>query len=277
MHRRRPGPLSPRGRRRSWLGIVRRWLAHGGHRGRAPRCRGDATGAGGPSPAGEPVSAATDARNLSPPRGESHAEMSTFPNPPDDPPARGRDPHPDRRPPRRRPRPPRTADFELMLALRGAARARDLRNRVVRPRSADSREAAAPPRRPPIRRRPAPRSRPSRLTERVSFLAVSHYALGLPGSGHARRLPGRRGAHPRGARAPRARAPSRWPSSATRRCASASARRASAPCSATPRSSSSGSPAPSPPAIPGQVREWADWVAPGLPPPQGPDGRPRDA
>lgn len=34
------------------------------------------------------------------------------------------------------------ADFELMLALRGAARARDLRNRVVRPRSAETREAA---------------------------------------------------------------------------------------------------------------------------------------
>ena len=36
------------------------------------------------------------------------------------------------------------ADFELMLALRGAARARDLRNRVVRPRSAEAREAAGP-------------------------------------------------------------------------------------------------------------------------------------
>ena len=34
------------------------------------------------------------------------------------------------------------ADFELMLALRGAARARDLRNRVVRPRSAETRDAA---------------------------------------------------------------------------------------------------------------------------------------
>jgi hypothetical protein len=34
------------------------------------------------------------------------------------------------------------ADFELMLALRGAARARDLRNRAVRPRSAGSRGAA---------------------------------------------------------------------------------------------------------------------------------------
>jgi hypothetical protein len=33
------------------------------------------------------------------------------------------------------------ADFELMLALRGAARARDLRNRVVRPRSAETRDA----------------------------------------------------------------------------------------------------------------------------------------
>jgi hypothetical protein len=30
------------------------------------------------------------------------------------------------------------ADFELMLALRGAARARDLRNRVIRPRLADA-------------------------------------------------------------------------------------------------------------------------------------------
>jgi hypothetical protein len=36
------------------------------------------------------------------------------------------------------------ADFELMLALRGAARARDLRNRVVRPRSVETREAAGP-------------------------------------------------------------------------------------------------------------------------------------
>jgi len=35
------------------------------------------------------------------------------------------------------------ADFELMLALRGAARARDLRNRVVRPRSAETRDAAS--------------------------------------------------------------------------------------------------------------------------------------
>jgi hypothetical protein len=31
-----------------------------------------------------------------------------------------------------------------MLALRGAARARDLRNRVVRPRSVETREAAGP-------------------------------------------------------------------------------------------------------------------------------------
>jgi len=36
------------------------------------------------------------------------------------------------------------ADFELMLALRGAAHARDLRNRVVRPGSAETRDAAAP-------------------------------------------------------------------------------------------------------------------------------------
>jgi len=36
------------------------------------------------------------------------------------------------------------ADFELMLALRGAARARDLRNRVVRPRSAETAEATGP-------------------------------------------------------------------------------------------------------------------------------------
>lgn len=38
------------------------------------------------------------------------------------------------------------ADFELMLALRGAARARDLRNRVVRPLSAETSEVvgAAP-------------------------------------------------------------------------------------------------------------------------------------
>lgn len=36
------------------------------------------------------------------------------------------------------------ADFELMLALRGAARARDLRNRVVRPRSAETRETGQP-------------------------------------------------------------------------------------------------------------------------------------
>lgn len=34
------------------------------------------------------------------------------------------------------------ADFELMLALRGAARARDLRNRVIRPRSAETSEAS---------------------------------------------------------------------------------------------------------------------------------------
>lgn len=34
------------------------------------------------------------------------------------------------------------ADFELMLALRGAAHARDLRNRVVRPRSVETREPA---------------------------------------------------------------------------------------------------------------------------------------
>jgi hypothetical protein len=33
------------------------------------------------------------------------------------------------------------ADFDLMLALRGAARARDLRNRVVRPRSAETSRA----------------------------------------------------------------------------------------------------------------------------------------
>lgn len=36
------------------------------------------------------------------------------------------------------------ADFELMLALRGAAHARDLRNRVVRPGSADTRDAPGP-------------------------------------------------------------------------------------------------------------------------------------
>jgi hypothetical protein len=36
------------------------------------------------------------------------------------------------------------ADFELMLALRGAAHARDLRNRVVRPRSVETRDAAGP-------------------------------------------------------------------------------------------------------------------------------------
>lgn len=36
------------------------------------------------------------------------------------------------------------ADFELMLALRGAARARGLRNRVVRPLSAETRDAAGP-------------------------------------------------------------------------------------------------------------------------------------
>jgi hypothetical protein len=35
------------------------------------------------------------------------------------------------------------ADFELMLALRGAARARDLRNRIVRPRLPDTRDLAA--------------------------------------------------------------------------------------------------------------------------------------
>ena len=35
------------------------------------------------------------------------------------------------------------ADFELMLALRGAASARDLRNRVVRPRFAETRDVAA--------------------------------------------------------------------------------------------------------------------------------------
>ncbi len=34
------------------------------------------------------------------------------------------------------------ADFELMLALRGAARARDLRNRVVRPRVVETRDVA---------------------------------------------------------------------------------------------------------------------------------------
>ncbi len=36
------------------------------------------------------------------------------------------------------------ADFELMLALRGAVRARDLRNRVIRPRSAETSDASGP-------------------------------------------------------------------------------------------------------------------------------------
>ena len=35
------------------------------------------------------------------------------------------------------------ADFELMLALRGAARARNLRNRVVRPISAETRDVTS--------------------------------------------------------------------------------------------------------------------------------------
>jgi hypothetical protein len=53
------------------------------------------------------------------------------------------EPAPDASPTRRRgaTRVRPDADFELMLALRGAARARDLRNRVVRPRSAETSEA----------------------------------------------------------------------------------------------------------------------------------------
>lgn len=90
---------------------------------------------------------------LSAARGEQEGDMSAT-LPPDDTPAGPvGDPQPSparsataRRGPSSRVRP--TADFELMLALRGAARARDLRNRVVRPRSAETADATGPVRAP---------------------------------------------------------------------------------------------------------------------------------
>jgi hypothetical protein len=78
--------------------------------------------------------------------GEEEGDMSASTTPPHDAtgPAGGPDPTDPATPRRRgatRVRP--DADFELMLALRGAASARDLRNRVVRPRFAETRDVAA--------------------------------------------------------------------------------------------------------------------------------------
>jgi hypothetical protein len=79
--------------------------------------------------------------------------MSTFPTPPEDTTGPGDDRNPTRPITRRRPsvhhRP--DADFELMLLLRGASRALELRNRVVRVRrsGAAARRVPAPEPDPP--------------------------------------------------------------------------------------------------------------------------------
>ena len=64
------------------------------------------------------------------------------PRPPDEPASPDEPARTTRRPATTRVRP--DADFELMLALRGAVHARDLRNRVVRPGTADTRDAPGP-------------------------------------------------------------------------------------------------------------------------------------
>ena len=79
--------------------------------------------------------------------------MSTFPTPSEDTTGPGGDRNPTRPIPQRRPfvhhRP--DADFELMLLLRGASRALELRNRVVRVRRSSAARRTAPPERDPPR------------------------------------------------------------------------------------------------------------------------------